>query len=137
MNHTNYQPYHDAYNRAMRETLPLTMQRIFLWESFAARGFTPDDVGVVVNHLRRKVQEGKKWPSCLLFSALLRNLDEFEEQLHEARAMARSPKPHPARAELAATGRAVIKEQPAARSVADILAGEKAFAEFRALKQSL
>ena len=62
----------------------------------------------------------------------------FSKDLAETRALARRPRIDSSRAEaLRATGRPSAEPPPGARSAADIIAGEKAFEQFRNLKNSL
>lgn len=83
---------HAAYCRETGQQIELTMPRWFSLEAFRAKGWTEADLKLVVAHLQRKIRLGRKWPSALLFRNLIERLDYFEEELSEARAMARAPK---------------------------------------------
>lgn len=83
---------HAAYCSLTGMDLPLTMQRIFSWTAFKAKGWTKEDLALVIRHLQRKIRLARKWPSALLFRNLIERLDYFDEELSEARAMARAPK---------------------------------------------
>jgi hypothetical protein len=131
-------PLHEAYVSSTGLSLEYTPSRRFAWERWMFRKWNKEDLFVVVRHLKTKIRNGQKWPSCLSFNRLIGDEDAFEEQLAEARALARTPKPHPARQEVKSNGKLVkLTPETPARSAADILAADKAFAAFRDLRKSL
>lgn len=132
-------PLHDAYCRLSGMQIQLTMSRLMSWEQWLAHGWTEQDLAAVIGLIRRKIKLGQRWTSSLHFRNLIENRDVFEEDLAEARSERQFRKQFtPRNQALAATGRPAEQtgERPA-RSVGEILAGIKAFADFQALKETL
>lgn len=77
----------------------LTLDRIYWWQVWKARGFSMNDLGVVINHLQRGIKDGKRYPGSLKWSHLIQQADSFEEELNEARACTRNLKPPPSHKE--------------------------------------
>lgn len=127
---------HELYCRLSGVKLPLSLPRIWAWERFMAN-HTENDLRLVVRHLRNKIRLGRKWSTCLLFSNLIQNEENFTEALGEARSIQRAPKPHAADSALRATGRPPMAKETTARSAAQILEAEKAFQELVKLRKSL
>lgn len=130
---------HAVYCHLTGLTVPLSIQRIFAWSAWA-KEFDVKDLRMVVGWLQGQIRQKRKWPSCLLFSRLIADREEFAEHLSMARAEARlSKEPMDLKRVLVATGRQG-KEEPVMVNVktpAQILAASKAFEEFRALKHTL
>lgn len=130
---------HAVYCGLTGLTVPLSIQRIFAWSAWS-KEFDVKDLRLVVGWLQGQIKQKRKWPSCLLFSRLIADREEFGEHLSMARADARKAKPDPGlRRVMIATGRRA-KEEPVritARSAEQILAAEKAFAAFRELRNTL
>jgi len=117
--------------------VPLTMQRMFMWERWLHEKLTIDDLQLVIEVLRRKIKAGKKTLACLKFTNLIGNTEFFTEDLAEARQLARLPKVDEERASvLRATGRPTYHDKPA-RTAAQVLADQEAFKAFRAFKETL
>lgn len=137
LNQDQIQQLHQLYQQLTGLSVPLTMGRIFTWEAWGSSGYTSEDLRVVVSFLRGKIKGGRKTIACLRFSTFIGNPDFFGEDLAEARAVGRhTPMPEAKEEVLRATGRPTEPE-PKCRSAAEILAAEKAFEAFRALKESL
>lgn len=133
---TEIQQIHRVYCQATGFNLALDIAREQDWLLWLKRGFTADDLRLMVSHLRREIQAGRRNEGCLKFRNLIVNVDFFEEDLAELRARQR-PRPamDPAKASvLRATGRHDVEPTKDARSAADILAGEEAFKIFKGLK---
>lgn len=131
---------HNAYQQFTGLSLPLTMQRVSAWREFLAMGYGADDLKVTVSMLQSKINSGAKTLTCLRFGNLIGNLEWFSEDCAEAKAIARTPKVnHGLNQVLRATGRPTKQEEVkvTVRSAADIIAAEKAFEQFRALKDAL
>ena len=120
--------------------LDLQGYREHQWHDWLKFGFTPDDVRLTVKYLKAKVNKGERNEGCLKFNNLIGNPLGFEEDLHQARAESRKPKvDHSLNRVLKCTGRPTKQEEVkvTVRAAADVIAGEKAFEQFRALKESL
>jgi len=87
---------HGLYCRQTGQTVRLSMDRIFIWEVWLARGFTKEDLFDLVRHLRSEIQQARRNPGCLKFSNLIGHPDTFEEDLALLRAHQR-PKAPPSR----------------------------------------
>lgn len=97
---------HKLYCSLTGLDLKLMMREVFAWNAFAAHGFTEDDLKLVVPNIKAKIKAGRKWPSALLFRNLIENESNFNEELSEAKALARVPKVDKGRESvLRATGR--------------------------------
>lgn len=131
---------HAVYVNQTGLSLPLSMQRIFAWSAWSKDGYTKDDLTLVISWLKNQIRQQRKWPSSMIFSRLIDDRETFAEHLSMARADARRTKADPGlKRVLVQTGRR-CKEEPVkvtVRTAAQIIAAEKAFAEFRQLKQTL
>lgn len=129
------QHLHSRYCALTGYTIRLDMAREHEWFTWCQRGFNSDDLACLVAHLKREIKAGKRNAGSLKWRNLIVNVDWFEEDLAEARAMARQQL-SPRDMALKAPGRPVEASRPA-RSVADILAGEEAFKALMAMKERL
>lgn len=126
---------HSLYCSLTGFQLALDMHREAVWFDYLRR-FTADDLRTVVRHLKQQAKQGRAARS-LKFRSLIVNLDYFEEDLAEARAVARGTNPYTDRdSVLAATGR-IDTNTPLPRSAHQILAAMKAAQEFSRLKETL
>lgn len=123
---------HNLYCSLTGLQLKLMMREVFAWNAFTAHGFTEDDLRLVVPHLKAKIKAGRKWPSALLFRNLIEREDFFNEELSEAKALARVPKVDKGRESvLRATGRPPqVKDNVTT-------AGQAAFEAFKKFRESL
>lgn len=108
------------------------------WFDWLRAGFTAADLRLLVADLKRGIREQRRLPGSLKFSNLIRDVDWFEENLAEAKARARNFRPSTDKASvLRATGRDPAPPPLPARTPEQIMAAEKAFQEFLALKNKL
>jgi hypothetical protein len=131
---------HAIYIQLTGLTLPLDMHRESVWYEWQRRGHGERELRDVVAHIRQGIASQRRNPGALKFSNLIGQPDYFEEDLAEARAMARarSARHQGAKAvALRSTGREICVQKTEARTAAEIIAAEKAFENFRALKGKL
>jgi hypothetical protein len=105
--------------------ISLHYMRTWAWHEYFKKGFTEDDLRLVVSEIKRGIKMGKRNPGALRFRNLIESLDYFEEELamarSTARVAARAPRTDPGRAAvLRATGRAGAPAANAARPVSDV-----------------
>lgn len=127
---------HEKYCGLTGLRVPLTLGRIWNWEQWCLKGYSEADLEVTIQFLQQKIKANRKTISCLKFSNLIGNTEWFDEDLAEARAIARQPRTTPREKILQATGRKE-PEKVTCRSAADVLAGIRAFEEFKALRGAL
>lgn len=130
---TTIESLHSVYGNMTGYRLALDMAREHEWYQWVRRGFTEEDLRLVIRHIQNGIRNRNRRPGALKFSNLIVSADLFEEDLAEARACARVPKVNPNKAQvLRATGR-VEETSGTARSAAEILdsPGFKALQEFR------
>ncbi len=93
---------------------------------------------LVVGKIQRGIREQKRNPGALKFRNLIGQPDYFEEDLAEARAQARrGPTDHPRAEVLRATGRPSAEPSREPRTPAQIMEADRAFEEFRKLKETI
>lgn len=128
--------FHALYCQLTGYEIPYTLSRMFEWERFALQ-FTHEDLRLVVGYIKKLKKQGRNCRSLIMRSLISgpNSLEFFAEDLAEAKRQARKPVPVERDGVLASSGRPEV-EKPA-RSAADILAGEQAFAAFLALKKTL
>jgi hypothetical protein len=115
----------------------MDMPKIMAWSMWQAHGWTAEDLKLVVRHLKTKIAQERKWPSALQFRNLIERPDLFEEELAEARALARIPVIDPGRKQaLLATGRSTQVVQTEPRPAGDVIAAARALEDFRAWRQA-
>lgn len=86
-------------------TVRLTTGRIYQWEAWWAEGLRPEDMQLVINHIKRNYQ-GQIRETMLAFSFLVGKPERFEELLHQAKKIRPKKAFAPGKAEaLKATGR--------------------------------
>lgn len=86
---------HIEYCRLIQGQLKLTLDRQYWWGQWKSRGFTMEDLRLVIGHLQRGIKDGKRYPGSLKWSHLIQQTDSFEEELNVARAEKRNLKPAP------------------------------------------
>ncbi len=129
--------FHRLYCALTGLDLKLMMRQIFAWNAFCAHGFTEDDLKLVIPHLKAKIRAKQKWPSAILFTNIIENIDNFNQELSEARSKARAPKPLQGADVRQATGRPTQAPTAPARSAAEVIRDTEAFKAFQALKTTL
>lgn len=110
------------------------MQRVYAWELWSASGFTTDDLAVTVRHLKSRSREPLR---AFRFEWFIGNTERFGEDLAEARALLRGPKPDPGKESvLKATGRTAAAPEQVV-TPAQVLAGNAALKALLDLRDSL
>lgn len=93
------QRLHNVFSEATSTTLALHYERQRAWLSWTKRGWTEDDLKLVIRYLKKGIRENRRNQGALKFSRLISiepdALDRFEEDLNEARRVlnVRPPKP--------------------------------------------
>lgn len=116
-----------------------TMSQHFRFEQWLARGFTKDDLAIVIRYMRYRIRMGKREKESLLLRNLISNPDNFSEELSMARSWSRAPKGHTDKASvLKASGRpSTVQEQPTAVSAKAVLERTKLAAMLAEWKKTL
>lgn len=131
---------HAAYCTLTGFRISLDMMREGVWFEWLRKGFTQEDLQLVVRHLRKGINDGQRNAGALKFSNLIGQVDHFEEDLAMARAGQKVAKAagDPNRAAvLQQTGRGPAAKATEARAVGDVLKGDAAFKDFVKLKEEL
>lgn len=103
---TDLTRWHALYCALTDRELPCTMAMNFTWENFISHGWTEADLALVVKHIKSLIKLKRRRPESLRFHLLIGDTERFNEDISEARALARVPKPNYRRQEvLKATGR--------------------------------
>lgn len=120
---TRIEPLHDEYCRlAVGGGVRLTLERHYYWSLFMSRGFTIEDLRLVMTYLKGQIRDGKRNPGCLKWCNLIQNVDGFEEELSLARAASRIPKPTPKAQFLASVGRPEPKVEENTKKAGEVAA---------------
>lgn len=128
---------HAAYFRLTGLDLRLDMARERSWFEWQKRGFTENDLRLVVGLIKSGIKAGNRHPGALKFRNLIECPDYFEEDLALARAKHRVRTFSPGKVQvLKATGRASEPPKQAARSAAEILASQNALKAMRDFRMS-
>ncbi len=126
------------YCNITERALLMTSRHLWAWEIWKAKGFTEDDLRLVVCHIKNLIKLNRRRPESFRFHLLVEDTDRFAEDLAEARAAARIPKMDYGKREvLRETGRAIVQNENKTRTAAEIMAGDAAFKEFLKLKETL
>lgn len=113
---------HAAYVRATGFSLPLDMAREQMWWEVLRRGITPSDIELVVRRIRDGIRRQERNPGALKFRNFVGNADYLEEDVAEARSIARRTVVDPGRASvLQASGRPPATPPPPARRAGDVI----------------
>lgn len=93
------------FNRLTKQDMRYTISNHFVWEMFLSRSYTESDLKLVTDYIWRRIKAGKRGREAFRFSALIGNLDNFNEelalatsQLNIAQKEASRPKVAPAKA---------------------------------------
>lgn len=84
---------HAAYVEITGMEIRCDYARVSAWQEFIKRGFTLDDIKLVVFEIRRGISTRSRHVGALRFSNLIVNIEYFEEELAMARANMRSRRP--------------------------------------------
>lgn len=141
---------HAAYCELTGFELGRDYARDYAWHEFVKRGFTLDDLKMVVFEVRKGMAGGYRFQGSLKFRNLIEDLNRFEEDLAEARANLRNRRPPPSAKErvLEASGRPASVRTGTARTVETVVSnvanapelteeGKKAREAFSKLKEQL
>ena len=121
MTQENFQPLHDRYCSLTGRDLTLTMAVHFQWQVWVSKGYTASDLALVVAHIKKLIAKDRRRPESLRFHNLIGDTERFNEDLAEARALARVTPPTARDRVLAQTGRPA-PERNTAKSAAQIMA---------------
>lgn len=110
------QAFHAAYVQSTGIEISLRPEREMVWAAFIKEGFTEDDVRLVGEWLRRKVQKEERNVGCLKFMNMISRFDDFEMELALCKAEMRNFKAPPS--ERDKTIRAFRPEQEAVKQTA-------------------
>ena len=129
---------HGLYCRLSGQQIRLDMAREGIWFEFIRRGFTGEDLQLVLRALRAAIARGDRNPGALKFSNLVGQPDYFEEDLALIRAHAR-PKPATEKTQRHGDTEKIVEDAgggPPAKTAADVL-NCPAFKELLALREKL
>lgn len=129
---------HQVYCNITNRDLAMSMPMHFMWNDWKAKGWTQDDLELVVRHIKSLIQINRRRPESLRFYNLIQNHDSFAMDLADARALARSPRLDKAKLSvLRATGREPEQNENSTRTAAQVLAANKALSELLKLRDNL
>lgn len=100
----NYASLHRAYQNATGRQVELTMPDHFRWHEFHSRGWTEADLRLVVAFIQRRIRDKRRYPESLRLHNLI-DPARFADDLLDAKAEQRQPRPTPRQAVLRAVGR--------------------------------
>ena len=127
---------HSTYCKLTGRGMPLGISEHLRWNAWKARGWTDADLELVIRHIQSLMAAKRRYPESLRLYNLI-DPDRFQEDLVEARALARIPKPDRGKESvLKATGREVTHEKPA-RTAAQVMAGDEALKALLRLRDTL
>lgn len=86
----NVEELHALYCERTGLEIRLAYDRERYWFDFIKAGFTKDDLNLVVGSLLKGIGKGDRNPGCLRFRNLIQQLDNFDEELAQARAQMRN-----------------------------------------------
>ncbi len=96
---------HRVYQTITNRDIPCTMQMHFQWSAWKAQGWTVDDLRLVVQHIKEMIRQDRRRPESLRFHNLIGNTERFNEDISEARSLARIRPETPKDRILKASGR--------------------------------
>lgn len=137
-------PLHALYNELVGDRLPIYPEQWGQWLEWLqrgmteepGRGWTEDDLRLVVAYIKRKIQYRERFKQSLRLYKLL-DPERFRYDLKDARdEVRRHPKPlTPRDKALASTGRTAAQTSTA-KTPAQIMEDSKAFAQFKAWREA-
>ena len=89
---------HGCYQKYTDLSLPLKSicdERRLAWQRFLAAGLNLEDLETVLFFLNREILAERRRRGCLRFTTLIEDINHFQEELVEARAVTRNTKPAP------------------------------------------
>lgn len=92
---------HKVYEQVSGLPVQLTLNRIWAWEAWMAKGWTEADLRLVMAHLKRRSGSAPVWAKMhMMFTKFIADPQTFEELLSEARAVSRVPRFDPGKADV-------------------------------------
>lgn len=130
---------HKVYEEISGLPVQLTLNRIWAWEAWLAKGWTEADLRLVMGHLKHRSSAAPVWAKMhMMFTRFIADPNNFEELLAEARAIARVPRFAPGKAEaLRATHRPAKPEPNQAKTADQIMRESEALKALLAVRDSL
>lgn len=127
---------HKVYEQVSGLPVQLTLNRIWAWEAWMAKGWTEADLRLVMAHLKRRSGSAPVWAKMhMMFTKFIADPQTFEELLSEAKAIARVPKFDPGKASVLRGTNRPDKPEPSKPKTAEQVIREsdalKALLEFR------
>lgn len=83
---------HRVYQDMSGLIVTLSMSRVEAWRVWKTKGWTPEDLRMVMRMMARKIEEKPRLLRAYRFEYFVGNMERFEEDLAEAQALARTPK---------------------------------------------
>lgn len=127
---------HKVYEQVSGLPVQLTLNRIWAWEAWMAKGWTEADLRLVMNHLKNRRPNAKVWATMnMMFTKFIADPENFAELLAEARAIARVPRFDPGKTDVLRGTNRPDKPEPSKPKTAEQVIREsdalKALLEFR------
>jgi hypothetical protein len=113
--------------------MPLTMKMHYAWANWNAQGWTEIDLELVIDHIKSLIKQDRRRPESFRFNNLIMDTERFQQDLSEARSFARAPKPTFRDRVMEGRPKQGVKET--VRTPEQVMAAERAFAEFRTWKE--
>ena len=130
---------HADYQDATGLITTLTMPKISMWRVWMAMGWNKDDLILVVRMLHRKIEDRPRLLRSMRFEWFIGNVERFDGDLSEARALDRVPKRCPGKdSVLRATHRPTQQFfADTVKSAEDVMRADAALAALLKLRDSL
>lgn len=91
----NLKAIHALYCQLANAQLAFTTERIYWWSAYFARGFTEEDLKLVLRYLWHEIKGQRRNIGAIKFSNMIQDISRFEEDLGLARGWCRNAKPKP------------------------------------------
>jgi hypothetical protein len=126
---------HNAYMSMTGLNVPLSFDKQGMWHVFIQREFTEDDLRLTIAMVLKRVDKVTAM-RIFRFTRFIGNIEQLSEDIAEARALARVPKPTEKDRVLEQSGRPK-PVRDTSKPVRDVLRANAALAELIKLKESL
>lgn len=132
-------PLHKVYEDLSGLPVELSLNRIFAWERWKAKGWTEDDLRLVLSHIKNRSRSYPVWAKIhMMFTKLIADTENFAELLSEARAMARIRHVEPGKAKvLRATRRPADPQMSTEKTPEQIIRESEALKKLLEVRDSL
>lgn len=128
---------HAQYRAFTGMDIAYTMECRFYWEAFLVAGLTESDLACVVRYIKGRMKKGRREIESLAMRNLVRNLQNFREDLATARAESRNTVTEtPRQSVLRATGRTAETPEKTAQASGMVLEQTKLAAMLREWRES-